>query len=122
MGKVQGNPSPEPGRPENGREGLTISEETLCSLEIGVLDSGEGVKALRRFNDALEGLSKNPSWERALEPVWAEMAFNLESFNPVFTACMLKVQCTLGSSDYVARDACLQRLIQPLAGEYGLHV
>ena len=94
----------------------------FLTSKIGVLDSGEGVKALRRFNDALEGLSKNPSWERALEPVWAEMAFNLESFNPVFTACMLKVQCTLGSSDYVARDACLQRLIQPLAGEYGLHV
>ena len=49
------------------------------------------------------------------------MAFNLESFNPVFTACVLKVQCTLGSSEYEARDACLQNLIQPLAGEYGLH-
>lgn len=98
-----------------------ISEDTLCKLEIGVLDSGEGMKALRRFNDALDSLAWREDWESALEPVWAEMAYNLESFNPVFTACMLKVQCTLGSSDYVARDACLQSLIQPLAGEYGLH-
>jgi hypothetical protein len=30
------------------------------------------------------------------------------------------VQCTLGQSDYVRRDAALQCLIVPLAGEYGL--
>ncbi len=98
-----------------------ISEETLSNLEVEVLDSGEGIAALRRFNDALDHLSQQEDWEALMEPVWAEMAFNLESFNPIFTACLLKVQCTIGSSDYAARDACLQGLIQPLAGEYGLH-
>merc|ERR1719387_2042573 len=49
------------------------------------------------------------------------MALNLETFNPVFTACMMQVQMTAGQSDYESRDQCLQRLMQPLAGEYGLH-
>jgi hypothetical protein len=98
-----------------------ISTEKLSNLEVQVLDSGSGILALRRFNDALDKLSHFDNWEAILEPVWSEMAFNLESFNPVFTACLLKVQCTIGSSEYQARDACLQNLIQPLAGEYGLH-
>jgi len=96
-----------------------IARARLAALE-RELDAGAGVAALRRFNAALRALPE-AGWERALEPVWAEMAYNLESFNPVFTACVLKVQCSLGSSDYERRDACLQRLIQPLAGEYGLH-
>merc|ERR1711871_1714081 len=50
------------------------------------------------------------------------MAHNLESFNPVFTGCMLKVQMTLGKTDYERRDEALQSLIQPLGGEYGLCV
>lgn len=33
----------------------------------------------------------------------------------------LQVQCTIGRSDYAARDAALKALIQPLAGEYGMH-
>ena len=33
---------------------------------------------------------------------------------------MLKVQCTIGLSDYEARDEALQQLIVPLGGEYGL--
>ncbi len=32
-----------------------------------------------------------------------------------------QVQCTIGRSDYVARDCALKALIQPLAGEYGMH-
>ena len=56
-----------------------------------------------------------------MRPVWNELAYNLESFNPLFTAAVLKVQNTLGSSDYEARDTALAHLIQPLAGEYGLH-
>ena len=123
-------PQPRHQQRDNNNEGIAftqddftprISENTLRNLEMDVLDSGVGVKALRRFNDALDRLSKSEDWESILEPVWAEMAFNLESFNPVFTACLLKVQCTIGSTDYVARDVCLQNLIQPLAGEYGLH-
>ena len=51
----------------------------------------------------------------------AELAYNLESFNPAFTAVLLKVQSTIGHSDYVARDLALKHLIQPLAGEYGMH-
>lgn len=50
-----------------------------------------------------------------------ELAYNLESFNPAFTAVLLKVQSTIGHSDYVARDMALKNLIQPLAGEYGMH-
>ncbi len=43
-----------------------------------------------------------------------ELAYNLESFNPAFTAVLLKVQSTIGHSDYVARDLALKNLIQPL--------
>ena len=50
-----------------------------------------------------------------------ELAYNLESFNPAFTAVLLKVQSTIGHSNYVARDLALKNLIQPLAGEYGMH-
>ncbi len=32
-----------------------------------------------------------------------------------------QVQCSIGHSDYVARDEALAALIQPLAGEYGMH-
>ena len=53
--------------------------------------------------------------------VMGELAYNLESFNPAFTAVLLKVQSTIGHSDYVARDMALKNLIQPLAGEYGMH-
>ena len=50
-----------------------------------------------------------------------ELAYNLESFNPAFTAVMLKMQSTIGHTHYVARDLALKNLIQPLAGEYGMH-
>ena len=50
-----------------------------------------------------------------------ELAHNLESFNSAFTAVLLAVQRTIGASDYVARDMALKNLIQPLAGEYGMH-
>lgn len=33
---------------------------------------------------------------------------------------MLKVQMTVGATDYRQRDHALQQLIQPLAGEYGV--
>lgn len=56
-----------------------------------------------------------------LEPVFSELCVNLESFNPAFTACLLMVQKTIGLSDYVRRDVALKNLIQPLAGEYGMH-
>lgn len=48
------------------------------------------------------------------------MAYNLESFNPIFTAVLLAVQNTVGLSDYFHRDAALKFLIQPLMGEYGM--
>lgn len=59
--------------------------------------------------------------ESALRPVFNELCFNLESFNPAFAACLLQVQRTIGVSDYVRRDMALKNLIQPLAGEYGMH-
>ena len=59
--------------------------------------------------------------EPKLRAVMAELAYNLESFNPAFTAVLLKVQSTIGHSNYVARDLALKHLIQPLAGEYGMH-
>lgn len=34
---------------------------------------------------------------------------------------MVQVQLSIGESDYDQRDACLHHLIQPLAGEYGMH-
>jgi len=97
-----------------------VSEADLALLEREELLQGRAISALRRFSDALEALPAD-GWEARLRPCFAEMALNLESFNPVFTACLLQVQITAGQSDYERRDACLQRLIQPLAGEYGLH-
>lgn len=56
-----------------------------------------------------------------MRPVMNELAYNLESFNPAFTAVLFAVQRTIGVSDYVCRDMALKNLIQPLAGEYGMH-
>ena len=86
-------------RTKRERERESFVDDDGTTPQVEVLSEGEGVKALGRFNDALEGLAGRKDWDRALEPVWAEMAYNLESFNPVFTACMLKVQCTIGSSE-----------------------
>lgn len=60
-------------------------------------------------------------WLQVLRPVFVELTYNLESFNPAFTSCLLMVQRTIGLSDYVRRDMALKNLIQPLAGEYGMH-
>jgi len=76
--------------------------------------------ALRRFNDALLSLTAD-NWEAKLAPVFNELTFNLESFNPAFTSVLLKVQSSIGTSDYVRRDNALKHLIVPLAGEYGMH-
>jgi len=99
--------------------GELISPEEIKSLE-GELDSGASVAALRRFNVALENLTAQ-NWEGKMRTVMNELAYNLESFNPAFTAVLLKVQSTIGFSDYVQRDLALKNLIQPLAGEYGMH-
>lgn len=104
---------------ENAQNAL-LSEASLIMMEKEELLNGQAVRALRRFSDAMEALPAK-GWESRMRPAFAEMAVNLESFNPVFTACVLQVQMTLGVSDYERRDQCLQRLIQPLAGEYGLH-
>lgn len=100
--------------------GALISEASLLLMEKEELLNGQAVKALRRFSDAMERLP-NVGWESRMKAAFREMALNLESFNPVFTACLLQVQMTAGISNYERRDQCLQRLIQPLAGEYGLH-
>lgn len=48
-----------------------------------------------------------------------ELAYNLESFNPAFTAVLLKVQSTIGLTDYVRRDqvrgggVCVWALLEP---------
>jgi hypothetical protein len=96
-----------------------ITTESIKSLE-SVLDNGASVAALRRFNTLLAGLPAD-SWEEKLAPVMNELAYNLESFNPAFTAVLLRVQSTIGKTDYVRRDTALKNLIQPLAGEYGMH-
>lgn len=96
-----------------------ITHEGICALE-AELDAGEGVAALRRFNDALRAVPSD-RWRSALDPLFNELCFNLESFNPAFAACVLQVQRTIGQSDYVRRDVALKNLIQPLAGEYGMH-
>ena len=86
-----------------------------------VQDEGESVFALRRFNNALKKLPDDiEEVDRRMRAVWLELAFNLESFNPIFTATLLKVQCTIGLSDYTKRDDALHNLIVPLGGEYGL--
>lgn len=84
------------------------------------LDNGASIAALRRFNAALASLDAS-TWESKLRPVMTELAYNLESFNPAFTAVLLAVQRTIGITDYVRRDMALKKLIQPLAGEYGMH-
>ena len=97
-----------------------ISQEAIVAMEAR-LDDGPGVEALRRFNAALRGLNA-ANWEAKLRPVMLALAHNLESFNPAFAAVVLTVQATLGgASDYHRRDAALAALIQPLAGEYGMH-
>lgn len=101
------------------QESELITQEAVRALE-AELDNGPSVAALRRFNDALRDLPAN-QWEARLRPVMNELAYNLESFNPAFTAVLLKVQSTIGMSDYVRRDVALKNLIQPLAGEYGMH-
>ena len=99
--------------------GPTVSRDVVRGLERELDTTAQSLPALRRFHSLLEQLPADQVHSR-LAPVWAELCYNLESFNPVFTAVLLKVQCTLGQSDYVRRDAALQCLIVPLAGEYGL--
>lgn len=96
-----------------------ISREQVQALE-AELDQGASIAALRRFNDNLRSIPAE-RWEAVLRPVFNELCFNLESFNPAFTSCLLMVQKTIGCSDYVRRDLALKNLIQPLAGEYGMH-
>ncbi|MEW5296772.1 MAG: hypothetical protein WDW38_007586 [Sanguina aurantia] len=96
-----------------------ISKEQLSSLE-AELDQGASIAALRRFNVNLQALPSD-RWEAVLGPVFTELTFNLESFNPAFTSCILMVQRTIGRTDYVRRDCALKNMIQPLAGEYGMH-
>jgi hypothetical protein len=76
--------------------------------------------ALVRFNEALLSLTAK-DWRPRLEPVLAELCFNLESFNPAFASVLLRLQCAIGNSDFLRRDAALKKLIVPLAGEYGMH-
>jgi hypothetical protein len=106
---------------EVNRAGLPelITKETVVSLE-AELDQGASMAALRRFNDNLQKVPAD-KWEAALRPVFNELCYNLESFNAAFTGCLLQVQSTIGVSDYVRRDMALKNLIQPLAGEYGMH-
>eukprot|EP00884_Botryococcus_braunii_P003094 jgi/Botrbrau1/12786/Bobra.117_1s0005.1 len=99
--------------------GGLITREAIRELEAH-LDKGPSIAALRRFNSNLRNLSLE-SWEDKLRHVMTELAYNLESFNPAFTAVLLKVQMTIGVSDYEARDQALKLLINPLAGEYGMY-
>eukprot|EP00200_Dunaliella_tertiolecta_P001522 CAMPEP_0202350582 /NCGR_PEP_ID=MMETSP1126-20121109/7595_1 /ASSEMBLY_ACC=CAM_ASM_000457 /TAXON_ID=3047 /ORGANISM="Dunaliella tertiolecta, Strain CCMP1320" /LENGTH=335 /DNA_ID=CAMNT_0048942579 /DNA_START=38 /DNA_END=1045 /DNA_ORIENTATION=+ len=109
------------GKPSSAQPALPalISKEQVVALE-AELDQGLSMAALRRFNDNLRKVPAD-RWEEVLRPVFNELTFNLESFNPAFTSCLLMVQRTIGASDYVRRDMALKNLIQPLAGEYGMH-
>mmetsp|Transcript_4518 Transcript_4518/g.16195 ORF Transcript_4518/g.16195 Transcript_4518/m.16195 type:complete len:335 (+) Transcript_4518:136-1140(+) len=101
-------------------ESPTITRDRVRELE-GLLDGGESLYALSRFNNALRALPDDvDEVDRRMRAVWLELCFNLESFNPIFTAVLLKVQCTIGLSDYEKRDDALHNLIVPLGGEYGL--
>ena len=73
-----------------------ITRDTVRTLEAD-LDNGEAIKALRRFNDNLAALPAE-GWASKLRPVFNELAHDLETFNPAFTATMLKVQMTVGLS------------------------
>lgn len=44
----------------------------------------------------------------------------LKSANDIWHP-LAQVQSSIGFSDYVRRDIALKNLIQPLAGEYGMH-
>ena len=104
-----------------------LTRERVQSLE-AELDSGASVKALRRFNDNIAKLDKD-TWAAKLRPgacrrrahataptsdshstsqhgclpaVFNELAHNLETFNPAFTAVVLKVQMTVGESGELA--------------------
>ena len=105
--------------PEAACTGPTVTREVVRALEAELSAGAASLPALRRFHTNIEKLSA-AELSAKMAPVWAELCYNLESFNPVFAAVLLKVQCTIGQSDYERRDAALQCLIVPLAGEYGL--
>jgi len=98
----------------------TICRSAIRNLE-RELDYGSSIPAAKRFFDAVAALPRDAlRADGAMRRVWSELARQLESFNPIFTATILKLQSTLGMTNYNARDDALQMLIQPLAGEYGL--
>eukprot|EP00210_Caulerpa_lentillifera_P000454 g437.t2 len=99
--------------------GVLMTKSDVLLLE-QQLSKGEGIRSLVNFNNALRSLTTS-NWESKLNEVFREWCFNLESFNPAFAAVLLQVQSSVGESDYDRRDACLKKLIQPLAGEYGMH-
>ena len=112
--------SPTPAAPHHPLRPPLITQDAIRAMEAG-LDDGPAVAALRRFNAALRALTP-ATWEARLRPVMHALAHNLESFNPAFGAVLLAVQASLGGgTDYHRRDAALAGLIQPLAGEYGMH-
>jgi len=109
-------PTPPPATPPPD---ALITVDAIRAVE-ATLDAGPSLTALRRFSDALAALPAATARAR-LRPVMHALAHNLESFNPAFCAVLLAVQMTIGETDYCRRDAALARLIQPLAGEYGMH-
>lgn len=78
-----------------------ITKEQVQELESD-LAQGASMAALRRFNVNLRSLRED-EWQGLLTPVFMELCYNLESFNPAFTSCLLMVQRTIGVSDYVRR-------------------
>lgn len=46
--------------------------------------------------------------------------FRAASYEVTYVTCV-QIQSSIGHSDYVKRDQALKGLIQPLAGEYGMH-
>eukprot|EP00889_Picochlorum_renovo_P007594 jgi/Picre1/34624/NNA_002092.t1 len=79
----------------------------------GIRDASEGL-ITRESIRTLESVLDNGS------SVAASVALTL--FSLVFQqSLLLRVQSTIGKTDYVHRDNALKNLIQPLAGEYGMH-
>ena len=98
-----------------------LSGDRLSAMEDELFASSASIPALRRFNERLAAVDiSSRSSVVGNDRLWSEMCYNLESFNAVFTSVLLKVQLTIGTTDYANRDRALKSLIQPLGGEYGL--
>jgi hypothetical protein len=69
---------------------MSLTNVTQVKSIESELDTGLAIEALRRFNDAVAALPAD-TWRARLRPVFNELAHDLETFNPAFTAVLFKV-------------------------------